>query len=98
MGDTADLLITVHEIEGTCPVYKQGDRFRVTEGFKLKTDRTLCMHSLASILPYYITLSKGTPPGELGLGKGHRAFVQCLDPCKYTGGGTVTFKITRENS
>lgn len=67
-------------------------------GLNSKPTEHSALHSLASILPYYITLSKGTPPGELGLGKGHRAFVQCLDPCKYTGGGTVTFKITRENS
>lgn len=96
MSDSCDLLITVHEIEGTCPVYEQGDTFRISEGFKLKAGRTLCMHSLASIFPYYITLSRGTPPDELGLGEGPEAFVQCLDPCKYTGGGTVTFKITRE--
>lgn len=95
MTDPNDLLITVHEIKGSCPVYQPGESFTVAEGFKLKAEITLCMHSLASILPYYITLSKGTPPGELGLGEGPEALVQCLDPCEYTGGGTVTFTITR---
>ncbi len=97
MGETKDLQVRVKEIEGTCPVYEEGYSFEITEGYKLKSKGTLCAHSLAAILPYYITLSRGTPPSELGLGKGEEAYVQCLDPCEYTGGGTVVFEITRED-
>lgn len=28
-------------------------------------------------------------------GEGGSAFVQCLDPCKYTGGGTVVFEVKK---
>jgi hypothetical protein len=35
-------------------------------------------------------------PAEFGLAKeGKDAYIQCLDPKNYTGGGTVTFKISR---
>ncbi len=52
------------------------------------------MHSLASILPYHIALTEGVNPKKIGLAKeGNKAYVQCLDPMKYTGGGTVTFEI-----
>lgn len=54
------------------------------------------MHSLASIMPYYAALNKGVDPVELGLAKeGNKAYVQCLDACKYTGGGTVIFEIEK---
>jgi uncharacterized repeat protein (TIGR04076 family) len=93
------LVIEVIEIEGKCPVYQVGDRIVLDEGYKIKLEETdnICMHSLASILPYHTALSKGISPTELGLAKeGDAAFLQCLDPQKHTGGGTVTFKITRE--
>lgn len=94
------LVIEVAEIEGSCPVYKVGDKIILNEGYKIDLSKTnaICMHSLASIMPYYVALSKGIDPKDLGLarsGSGEKgAFVQCLDPCKYTGGGTVFFKIT----
>ncbi len=50
------------------------------------------MHALSVILPFYSSLSRGVPPDEIGLGK-ERAFLQCPDPCKYTGGGTVVFEV-----
>jgi uncharacterized repeat protein (TIGR04076 family) len=55
------------------------------------------MHSLTSILPYYVALSKGVTAKELGLSRGQseEAYVQCLDPCEITGGGTVLFEISR---
>ena len=95
MTRETDLEVVVREVKGTCPVYDRGDRFTIFEGFKLKTEITLCTHSLTSILPYYIPLSRGVSPEELGLGKEDKAYVQCLDPCDYTGGGTVIFEITR---
>ena len=93
------LVIEIIEIEGKCPVYQVGDGIVLDEGYKVNLEETdnICMHSLASILPYHNALAKGVPPAELGLTKeGDAAFLQCLDPQKHTGGGTVTFKITRE--
>lgn len=95
-----NLIIEVAEIEGYCPVYKVGDKLVLDEGYKVSLSKTnaICMHSLASIMPYYVALSSGVNPKDLGLAKlgssDKSAFVQCLDPCKYTGGGTVFFKIT----
>jgi uncharacterized repeat protein (TIGR04076 family) len=48
-------------------------------------------------MPYYVALYRGVDPKELGLSKdGRKAYVQCLDPCDYTGGGTVTFEIEKK--
>jgi len=94
------LIIKVKEIKGQCPVYRPGDKIVLNEGYQLnlkETDR-VCMHSLSSILPYYNALFHGVDPRKLGLSKDeNRAFVQCLDPCQHTGGGTVIFEITRED-
>jgi uncharacterized repeat protein (TIGR04076 family) len=96
-----ELIIKVVDIKGKCPVYQLGDRIVLRQGYILdpkKTD-TACMHSLASILPYYVALSKGVRAKDLGLAKGdsHEAYVQCLDPCDLTEGGTVCFEISRTN-
>ena len=48
-------------------------------------------------MPYYVALYQGVDPTILGLAKGaEKAHVQCLDPCEYTGGGTVVFEIERK--
>ena len=94
----SDLRIKVKEIKGHCPVYKVGDVFYIVDGYKLKVTQPICMHALASIMPYYVALSRGVLPKELGLGKGDVAYVQCLDPCEYTDGGTVIFEIRGEHS
>ncbi|NVM23190.1 MAG: TIGR04076 family protein [Desulfobacterales bacterium] len=93
-----DLIVNVKEIRGTCPVYKLGDTIVVRKGYVLDTrdSSNVCMHSLASLMPYYVALSKGVHPGELGL-SGKRqgcAYLQCLDPCEITGGGTVVFEVS----
>jgi len=91
------LIIEVVEIQGNCPVYKLGNKIVLNEGYKvnLKETDNICMHSLASLLPYYNSLSKGVNPVSLGLAReGKDAYIQCLDPQKYTGGGTVTFKVS----
>ncbi len=46
-----------------------------------------------------MALSKGVRAKDLGLAKGdsHEAYVQCLDPCDLTEGGTVCFEISRVN-
>jgi uncharacterized repeat protein (TIGR04076 family) len=65
------LLITVKEIRGHCPVYKIGDRIVLDEGYRLNLVETdsMCLHSVASILPYYIALYRGVSPRELGLSR-----------------------------
>ena len=92
----SDLKIKVKEIKGHCPVYKVGDVFYIVDGYKLKAPQPLCMHALTSLMPYYVALSKRISPKELGLGEGDVAYVQCLDPCEYTDGGTVVFEIKKE--
>ena len=93
--EEVNLIVKVVEVKGKCPVYKVGNKFYIKEGYKLEARGVICMHSLASIMPYYNALSRGISPEKLGLGKGDMAYVQCLDPCKYTGGGTVIFEITK---
>ena len=92
-----DLKITIIEIKGTCPVYQQGDAFFLKHGYILDQAQScrVCMHSLASILPYHVALSHGVAPAAIGLNKKdeNRAYLQCLDPCAYTGGGTVVFEV-----
>ncbi len=57
----------------------------------------VCMHALQALNPYYVALSHGITSSELGIaGKDGAAYVQCLDPQKYTDGGTVTFRIVPE--
>jgi len=93
-GEIMTLLIKVKGIRGHCPVYKVGDSFLIKDGYKLVSKIPLCMHSLACIMPYYVALSRGAKPEELGLGKEEKAYVRCLEPGpKYTLGGTVVFEI-----
>jgi len=90
------LTIKVLKIKSTCPVYKVGDRIVIDEAYKLSLKETdkVCMHSLASIMPYYVALSKEVDPKTLGLAKeGNKAYLQCLDPCEFTDGGTVIFEV-----
>jgi len=94
-----DLKVTVVEVRGHCPVYQVGDHFTIRDGYQLELSegQRVCMHGLASLLPYYVALSRGADPEELGL-RGPRpgcAYVQCLDPEFLTGGGTVVFEIER---
>lgn len=93
------LIIEIIEIKGNCPVYNIGDRIVLDDGYKVNLKKTdnICLHSLGSFLPYYSALAKGVNAQELGLAKkGKDAYVQCLDPYEYTGGGTVTFRIIRK--
>ena len=95
------LIITVKKINGHCPVHRVGDRIVLDEGYRLNLEETdnVCMHALASVMPYYVALYKGVNPVELGLSKNPScAYVQCLDPRVYTGGGTVVFEITKSSS
>lgn len=95
MVKSRELVVKIVEIKGRCPVYRVGDSFRIVDGFRLLTERVLCMHSLASLMPYYVALSRGVSPVELGLTQeGGIAYIQCLDPCERTGGGTVVFAVS----
>ena len=87
-----ELLITVKSRPGTCLVYRAGDRIVLCEGYRLDLQESdaICMHSLASVRPYYSVVARGVAPEDLGLAdEGANACVQCLDPCEETGGGTV---------
>ena len=95
-----ELVIKVVEVKGECPVYKLGNKITLKEGYILDpaaSDR-VCMHSLASFLPYYVALAKGVHAKDLGLSRegSVEAYVQCLDPCEITGGGTVRFQMSRK--
>lgn len=92
------LIITVKNIKGTCPVYNPRDKIVLDDGYRFNLQETdhVCMHSLCAIMPYYVALFRGIEPQQLGLCQdGQKAYVQCLDPCEYTGGGTVVFEISR---
>ncbi|MCX8159710.1 MAG: TIGR04076 family protein [Candidatus Saccharicenans sp.] len=96
MGKKRDLVVEVVGIRGYCPVYQVGDTFTIGEGFMLTSGSPVCMHSLASLMPYYVALSAGVSPAELGLAReGEVAYLQCLDPCELTKGGTVVFSVKR---
>lgn len=88
------LVVEVAEIEGHCPVYQVGDHFRIEEGYKLVSERPVCMHGLQAVCSFYVPLSRGITAADLGLaGPDGAAYVQCLDSQRYTGGGTATFRI-----
>jgi uncharacterized repeat protein (TIGR04076 family) len=93
------LVIKVVGIKGTCPVYRLGHTIIIKQGFILATAESdsVCMHSLASLLPYYVALSHGVKARDLGLARddSEAAYLQCLDPCDLTQGGTVYFEISR---
>lgn len=88
------LRVQVVEVRGHCPVFRKDDAFRIVDGYKLVADIPLCMHALQSLAPYYVALSRGVDPADLGLaGPDGAGYVQCLDPQRYASGGTVTFKL-----
>lgn len=98
---SSKLIITVAAVRGTCPVYKVGNKIVIDDGFRVNLQEAdaICMHSLASVMPYYVALSKGIAPAQLGLANERGlACVQCLDPAGCTGGGMVLFEMTAEHA
>ena len=95
-NQASDLIVEVVSVAGHCPVFAVGDCFEITAGYRLRAERDLCFHALMALAPYYVALSRGTEPADLGLaGPDGNAHVQCLDPQHITGGGTVTFRVRR---
>ena len=89
------LIIKVLKIKGTCPIYEVSDGIVIEEEYRLNLEETdsACMHCLVSVMPYYVALSEGVDPKTLSLVKeGSTAYLQCLDSCELTGGGTVIFE------
>jgi len=94
-----DLIIRVKEIRGQCAAHKVGDTFYLREGYKLESDKPVCMHALASLLPHYNAFRFADPVqwGASGKREFDKVYFQCLDPYEFTGGGTAIFEITRAN-
>jgi len=92
-----DLLVKVKAIKGHCPMYKVGDSFTLKAGYQLVSDIPVCMHALASLMPYYNCLRVSQPKdwGLEGKEDKEKAYIQCPAPVDYTGGGTVTFEISK---
>jgi uncharacterized repeat protein (TIGR04076 family) len=92
------LKIRVVQIDGFCPVFRLGDEFKISAGYVLEGREQYCMHALAALFPYYVALSHGVTPASLGLCKEGEnvAYVQCPDPQKASGGGTVVLELSRE--
>ena len=94
------LEIVVHEIRGSCPVYKVGDRM-VIDDPRILVDKidVICIHALSPLLHYVLVLEEGGDSVKLGLSKPEdreHAYIQCVDPGKpYTDGGTVIFRCCR---
>jgi uncharacterized repeat protein (TIGR04076 family) len=96
------LQVTVHKINGNCPVYKVGDKITIKNpNIILEETDALCTHALPTILHYALILEYGWCPLKLGLtteDDQDHAYIQCLDPGRpYTNGGTVIFIVKNPN-
>jgi uncharacterized repeat protein (TIGR04076 family) len=92
-----DLVVAVKEIKGHCPTFRVGDSFTLKACYQLVSEGPVCMHALASLMPWYNAL-RVSEPADWGLdGKldKTKAYIQCPDPCQYTNGGTVIFEISK---
>ncbi len=92
-----DIVVTVKSIKGSCPTYQAGDSFTLKAGYQLESDKPVCMHGLASLMPYYNALRVSEPKqwGLEGKEDDDKAYIQCPDAVDETGGGTVTFEIKK---
>ena len=94
------LSVEVESIEGHCPVYRPGRKFILDAAYIIDTDNSdpICLHSLASFMPFYVALGQGVDPSILGLAGPEKgaAYFHCPDPCRITGGGTVVFRVRTE--
>lgn len=93
-----DLQIEIVKIKGTCPCYALGDKFVLKSGYKLKSEKPVCMHGLSAIMPFYNAL-RFVPGSKFELNSKNEqdaAFVQCPDAYDFTNCGCVTFKILKK--
>ena len=94
-----DLRVEIIEITGQCPTYKVGDTFMIKGGYQLVSNIPVCLHGLQGLVPYYVPLSRGISPYDLGLThqdddqSSQSAFLQCQDPAQITGGSSVIYRI-----
>jgi uncharacterized repeat protein (TIGR04076 family) len=96
---TLPLVIEVVKIQGHCPVHRVGDCFAIRKGHQLEAQQPVCMRALQAISPYYVPLSRGLHPWDLGFSGPHGgATFQCMDPNCLSGGSTVTFRITNDEN
>lgn len=92
-----DLKVTVKDVKGTCPVHQVGDSFMLHACYQLESEKPLCMHGLASLMPFYNALRISEPKdwGIEGKEDKTKAYIQCPDAFCFTGGGTVTYEIEK---
>ncbi|KXA91410.1 hypothetical protein AKJ57_01210 [candidate division MSBL1 archaeon SCGC-AAA259A05] len=95
------ILITVEKIEGTCPIYDEGDEIEIENFYIVSSDsENICVHALSAMTTFLTAFLNGVSAVDLGLGtKDDTAYIQCPDPgppC--TEGGTVLFKLKRLES
>lgn len=92
--------ISVEKLEGVCPLYVQGQTVATLNGwyFEPRQEVKLCSHAVAAMLTALGLFSKGVSARDLGFGKEKdRAYINCPDPGEpYTCGGTITFRLDRE--
>ena len=96
-----EVIIEVSSIKGTCPVYKQGDKFVVCMPELIVSPQTkICIHAFLAIQTFIQALARGYSAKELGIGPtDDLGYAQCPDPGPpYTKGGTVIFKLIRKCS
>ena len=86
------LAIEVVKEKGYCPTCKVGDQFSITGGDKLISNIPVCLPELHGKTPYYIPLSRGISPYDLGLASKNAdqdtkdEYTQCHDPEEITRG------------
>jgi len=91
--------ITVKEVRGICPIYKQGDKI-FAKDFYVVADKSanICIHAFIAMGTLLSAFIHGSSAIDLGIGKEENlGYLQCPDPGPpYTEGGTVIFEVKRE--
>lgn len=92
----ARIIVEAVEVKGKCAAgIKVGDK-TVIDGACVDLEKSdkFCLYALTSIFPTIFACRLGFDMAKIRL---PQSVVQCLDPGEpYTQGGTVYFKITRE--
>jgi uncharacterized repeat protein (TIGR04076 family) len=92
--------ISVEKLKGVCPLYLPGQTIAILNlwYFEPRPAMKLCSHAIAAMLTALGPFCRGVSARELGFSKeDDLAYIQCPDPGEpYTCGGTVTFRLERE--